>query len=118
MQQQAFMHNMSTKKWLNALCNNDLFSVFYVVSPTKRIKVLMQPQLLDPNMTVEISYLLGHSSNDTNICHPEYTTTDVTQNFISHIETSPSLSPRDSRWVYPSRKQIWSTSTSLTSKHS
>lgn len=96
-QRQTFMRAMSSHKRLNVLCDNDLLAGFYVVSSTKRIKVLMQPQLCilpDPNTAVEMSYLLGHSSNDANMCRPEYTTADITHNFISLIDTSSIIIPQ------------------------
>ena len=38
-QPQTFMRAMSSHKWLNVLCDNDLLAGFYVVSSTKCIKV-------------------------------------------------------------------------------
>ena len=98
---------MSANKRFNTLCDNDLFAGFYIVSPTKRIKVLMQPHLCilpDPNMAEETSFLLGHSSNDTNMCRPEYTTADVTINFISLIDTNVVTIPQGFKAGSPFKK--------------
>ena len=98
---------MSANKRFNTLCDNDLFAGFYIVSPTKRIKVLMQPHLCilpDPNTAEETSFLLGHSSNDTNMCRPEYTTADVTKNFISLIDTNVITIPQGFKAGSPFKK--------------
>jgi hypothetical protein len=43
---------------------------------------------------MEVSYILGHSRNDANMRHPEFTTADITHNFISLIDTSSIITPK------------------------
>ncbi len=67
----------------------------------------MQPHLCilpDPNTAEETSFLLGHSSNDTNMCRPEYTTADVTKNFISLIDTNVVTIPQGFKAGSPFKK--------------
>ena len=86
----TFRKTLTTAKRVIALANNNLFAGFYVITPGKRLRPILQPQrctFTDANTGIEQEFLLGHSSNDPSFLHAEYTSVDVAKTLAYIVNT-------------------------------
>ena len=86
----TFRKSLTTAKRVIALANNNLFAGFYVITPGKRLRPILQPQrctFTDANTGIEQEFLLGHSSNDPSFLRAEYTSVDVAKTLAYIVNT-------------------------------
>ena len=92
----TFHKTLTTAKRVIALANNNLFAGFYIITPSKRLHPLFQPQrctFTNANTGIKQEFLLGHSSNDPCFLHAEYKSVDVAKMLACIVNTNLDVIP-------------------------